>query len=130
MARYGYGISVSGSRTAIVASGGAAPSVIVVATTTNVIVTFGDTSEINYARDNYPASVFYFVNNPTDEISFQRLNFNFDESGIWALAQYSSGEEGGLVVKATNPSTNPLIIPTTGWTYTLGTGPTVTITAV
>lgn len=39
MARYGYGISVSGSRTAIVASsGGAAPSGIPVATTSSVIV--------------------------------------------------------------------------------------------
>jgi hypothetical protein len=102
---------------------------IVVATTTNVIVTFGDTSGINYARDNYPASVNYFTSDPAEGISFQRLNFDFDEPGIWALAQYSSGEEGGLVIKATNPSANPLIIPTTGWTYTLGTGPAVTITA-
>jgi hypothetical protein len=101
----------------------------VVATTTNVIVTFGDTSGINYARDNYPATVNYFVSDPADGISFQRLNFNFDESGIWALVQHSSGEEGGLVIEATNPSTNPLIIPTTGWIYTLGTGPTITITA-
>jgi hypothetical protein len=112
------------------AGGGAPPAGdILVATTTNVIVTFGDTSEINYARNGYPASVNYLVNDPADGISFQRLNFNLDESGIWALAQYSSGEEGGLVIKATNPSTNPLIIPTTGWTYTLGTGPAVTITA-
>ena len=111
--------------------GGGAPPAgdIVVATTTNVIVTFGDTSSINYARDGYPVTVNYLVGSPTEEISFQRLNFNFDESGIWALVQYSSGEEGGLVIKATNPSTNPLIIPTTGWTYTLGTGPAVTITA-
>jgi hypothetical protein len=106
-----------------------APSEIVVATTENVIVTFGDTSSINYARDGYPASVFYFVSDPADGISFQRLTFNFDQPNIWALVQYSSGEEGGLVIEATNPSTNPLIIPTTGWTYTLGSGPTVTITA-
>jgi hypothetical protein len=109
--------------------GGAAPSGIVVASTTNVIVTFGDTSGINYARDGYPASVNYFVGSPADGISFQRLNFNIDQPNIWALVQYSSGEEGGLVIEATNPSTNPLIIPTTGWTYTLGSGPTVTITA-
>ena len=39
MARYGYGISVSGSRTAVVASaGGAAPSGIPVASTTMVAV--------------------------------------------------------------------------------------------
>ena len=131
MARYGYGMSVSGSRTAVVASSGGTPPAgdIVVATTTNVIVTFGDTSGINYARDGYPASVFYFVGSPADGISFQRLTFNVDQPNIWALVQYSSGEEGGLVIEATNPSTNPLIIPTTGWTYTLGSGPTVTITA-
>ena len=111
-------------------TGGAAPSEIVVATTTNIIVTFGDTSSINYARDgSYPTYTNYFVDGPTENISFQRLNFNFDEANVWALVQYSSGEEGGLVIKATNPSINPLIIPTTGWIYTLGTGPTVTITA-
>ncbi len=101
---------------------------IVVATTTNVIVTFGDTSSINYARSDYPAYTFYAVYNPTEGISLQRLTFNYDVEETWALVQYSSGEEGGLVIEATNPSTNPLIIPPTGWTYTLGTGPTVTIT--
>jgi hypothetical protein len=109
--------------------GGAAPSGIVVATTTNVIVTFGDTSSINYARSDYPAYTFYAVYNPTESISFQRLTFNYDVANTWALAQYSSGEEGGLVIEATNPSINPLIIPTTGWTYTLGSGPSITITA-
>ena len=38
MARYGYGMSVSGSRTPIVASGGATPSGIPVASTTMVVV--------------------------------------------------------------------------------------------
>jgi hypothetical protein len=121
------GLSVNNFRK--IGGGGAAPSGILVATTTNVIVTFGDTSGINYARDNYPITVNYFVGAPADGISFQRLNFNIDQPNIWALVQYSSGEEGGLVIEATNPSTNPLIIPTTGWTYTLGTGPAVTITA-
>jgi hypothetical protein len=100
-----------------------------VATTTNVIVTFGDTSGINYARSAYPTYTFYSVDAPTGNISFQRLTFDFDVANTWSLAQYSSGEEGGLVIEATNPSTNGLIIPTTGWTYTLGSGPTVTITA-
>ena len=109
--------------------GGSPPSDILVATTTNVIVTFGDTSSINYARSDYPAYTFYAVYNPTESISSQRLTFNFDVANTWVLQQYSSGEESSLVIEATNPSTNPLIIPTTGWTYTLGTGPTVTITA-
>jgi len=110
-------------------TGSGASSGIVVATTTNVVVTFGDTSGINYARSDYPAYTFYAVYNPTESISFQRLTFNYDVANTWSLVQHSSGEEGALVIEATNPSTNPLIIPTTGWTYTLGTGPTVTITA-
>jgi len=109
--------------------GGAAPSGILVATTTNVIVTFGDTSLVNYTRSDYPTYTYYSVLNPTEAISFQRLTFNYDIANTWSLVQHSSGEEGGLVIEATNPSTNPLIIPTTGWTYTLGTGPAVTITA-
>lgn len=128
MAGYGYGMSVSGSRKSIVASSGAAPSGIVVATTTNVIVTFGDTSSINYARSDYPQYTFYAVYDPAEGISFQRLTFNYDVANTWALVQHSSGEEGGLVIEATNPSTNSAVIPTTGWTYTLGSGPSITIT--
>ena len=106
-----------------------APSEIVVATTTNVVVTFGDTSGINYARDNYPTYTYYVVSAPTESINFCRLTFNYSAVNTWVLEQWSSGEEGGLVIEATNPSTNGLIIPTTGWIYTLGSGPTVTITA-
>jgi len=127
MPRLSLGLGVQSVRK--VKSGGAAPGPILVATTTNVVVTFGDTSSINYAREGYPATTNYLVSNPADGISFQRLTFNFDEPTIWSLVQYSSGEEGGLVIQATNPSTNGLVIPTTGWTYTLGTGPAVTITA-
>ena len=106
------------------------PSEIVVATTENVVVTFGDTSSINYSRSNYPTYTYYFVDAPTESISFQRLSFNYSAANTWVLEQHSSGEEGGLVIEATNPSTNGLIIPTTGWIYTLGTGPEVAITAL
>ena len=109
--------------------GGSPPSDILVATTTNVIVTFGDTSSINYARSGYPTFINYSVDAPTENINFQSLTFNSAISNTWVLQQYSSGEESSLVIEATNPSTNSLIIPTTGWTYTLGSGPTVTITA-
>jgi hypothetical protein len=128
MARYGYGMSVSGSRTAIVASGGAAPSGIVVDTTIFLIITFGDTSLFNYERIEYPEFINYagFDEYPP-QILFQRLSFDLDLAGGWALSQYNN--DVSVVISATNPSTNPLIIPTTGWTYTLGTGPTVTITA-
>ena len=111
--------------------GGAAPApgTILVATTTNVIVTFGGTSLINYARSDYPAYTYYSNINPNESINFLRLSFNYSVVNTWVLEQYSSGEESSLVIEATNPSTNGLVIPTTGWTYTLGTGPAVTITA-
>jgi hypothetical protein len=102
---------------------------IPVASTTNVIVTFGDTSSINYARDNYPTYTYYFVTAPIESINFCNLSFNFSIPNTWVLRQYSAGEESSVVIEATNPSTNGLIIPTTGWTYTLGSGPTVTITS-
>jgi len=57
------------------------------------------------------------------------LTFNFSVANTWALDQYSSGEEGALVIQATNSSANSAIIPTTGWTYNLGSGPAITITA-
>ena len=127
MPALGLGLSI-GARNAITA-GSAAPSGIPVATTTNVIVTFGDTSGINYARDNYPTYVYYLVIAPTEDIDLCTLSFNLSIPNTWALQQSSSGEEGHLVIEATNPSTNGLIIPTAGWTYTLGSGPAVTITA-
>jgi hypothetical protein len=129
MPRLSLGLGVQAVRKV---KGGAAPApgTILVATTTNVIVTFGDTSLVNYTRTDYPTYTNYAVSNPTEAISFQRLTFNFDVASGWSLVQYSSGEEGGLVIQATNPSTNGLVIPTTGWTYTLGTGPAVTITAL
>jgi hypothetical protein len=129
MPRLSIGLGVQTIRK--VGGGGGTPPAgdIVVAITTNVIVTFGDTSGINYARSNYPTYTFYFVDAPTESISFQRLSFNYSTVNTWVLEQYSSGEESSLVIEATNPSTNGLIIPTTGWIYTLGTGPTVTITA-
>ena len=127
MPALGLGLSI-GAKNAITA-GSAAPSGIPVATTTNAIVTFGDTSGINYARDNYPTYTYYSVDAPAENINFCSLSFNFSIPNTWALQQYSSGEESSLVIEATNPSTNGLIIPTTGWTYTLGSGPAVTITA-
>jgi hypothetical protein len=105
------------------------PDGIPVASTTNVIVTFGDTSLINYARNSYPTYTYYFVDAPTESINFCRLTFNYSAVNTWVLEQWSAGEESSVVIEATNLSTNGLIIPTTGWTYTLGSGPTVTITS-
>jgi len=109
--------------------GGGAPSGIVVATTTNVIITFGDTSSKNYERTSYPAFTNYNINEPAPGIAFQVLDFNGEVANTWALSQYAPVEEPALVIQATNTSINPLIIPTTGWTYTVGSGPAITITA-
>jgi len=119
MARYGYGMSVSGSRTAIVASGGAAPSGIVAATAGDLIIDFGYASGEIYTKNNNTLWVYNFG----EESEFQRLSYNVFSALAWAL-DTNNGE-----IVATNPSTNPLIIPTTGWTYTVGAGPAVTITA-
>ena len=121
-------MSLSGSRTATVASSTPAPSGIVVDTTIFLIITFGDTSLFNYERIDYPEFINYggFDSYPP-QILVQRLSFDLDLANGWALVQYDN--DFSAVIRATNPSTNPLIIPTTGWTYNLGTGPTVTITA-
>ena len=62
MARYGYGMSVSGSKTPIVASGGAAPSGIVVATTTAIVLSglTGGRADLNgvYTKSGDPTNVF------------------------------------------------------------------------
>ena len=120
MARYGYGISVSGSRKSIVASsGGAAPSGIVAATAGNLNISFGYFDPETYIKLTDTEWKFEF-----GEGEFQRLSYNIFSALAWTL-----DENNGSSFVATNPSVNPLIIPTTGWTYTVGSGPAVTITA-
>ena len=118
MARYGYGMSVSGSRKSIVASGGAAPSGIVAATAGNLNISFGYFDPATYTKLSNTEWKLDF-----GEGEFQRLSYNIFSAFAWAL-----DEDNGDTV-ATNPSANPLIIPTTGWVYTVGSGPAVTITA-
>jgi len=102
------------------------PAGIPVASITNIIVTFGDTSSLNYARAGYPTFTNYSIIEPTPNIAFQVLDFNGEVENTWALSQYFTA---GGIIQATNPSTNSLIIPTTGWTYTIGDGLAITITA-
>ena len=107
-------------------TGSGAPSGIPVASTTNVIVTFGDTSSLNYARNGYPTFTNYSIIEPTPSIAFQVLDFNGEVENTWALSQYFTL---GGIIQATNPSTNSAIIPTTNWIYIIGSGPSITITA-
>jgi hypothetical protein len=112
-----------------------APAGIPVASATSVNVTFGGSS-LTHNRENYPTIIFYGDSPQANNIWSVNLNFNYDIPGTWVLNEYSFGldeesnpGQGPLSIRATNPSTNGLIIPTTGWTYTLGSGPTVTITS-
>ena len=121
MAGYGYGISVSGSRTPVVASGAPAPapSGIVAATAGDLNISFGYIDPATYTKNNNILWTFSF-----GEGEFQRLQWNSFIPNTWTL-DTNNGE-----TVATNPSTNSLIIPTTGWVYTVGDGPSITITAV
>jgi hypothetical protein len=127
MARYGYGMSVSGSKTAIVASGGAAPSGINPATPASLIITFADQTDGAYFRSvpGVHTAWYQFIDGGEQ--------CNLDWTGtIWRLRRIANGEfEGPYVGEATNNTGNVNLLPTTGWVYTItdyGT-PTVTITA-
>ena len=97
----------------------AAPSGIVAATAGDLIIDFGLFSGEFYTKSNNALWVYNFG----EEAEFQRLSWNIFSANAWAL-----DENNGSTV-ATNPSANSAIIPTTGWTYTVGSGPAVTITA-
>ena len=99
--------------------GGAAPSGIVAATAGNLVISFGDFNPATYIKFSNTEWQFQY-----GEGEYHRLSYNVFSALAWAL-----DENNGSTYIATNPSINPLIIPTTGWTYTKGTGPAVTITA-
>ena len=128
MARYGYGISVSGSRIAIVASSAAAaPSGINPAIPTNLIITFADQVNGTYSR-NVPGvhTAWYLFIDGGEECSLQWTGT------IWVLRRIVGGEFGGPYGgEATNDTGNVNLLPTTGWVYTITDygSPTVTITA-
>ena len=98
--------------------GGAAPSGIVAATAGALIIDFGFLIEETYTKNNNILWSFYL-----GEGEYQRLQWNSFTPNTWTL----DTNNGDIV--ATNPSTNSAIIPTTGWVYTIGSGPTITITA-
>jgi len=99
--------------------GGTPPSGIVAATAGDLIIDFGFASGEIYTKNNNTLWLYNFG----EESEFQRLSWNIFSANAWAL-DTNNGE-----IVATNPSSNSLIIPITGWTYTVGSGPAVTITA-
>jgi hypothetical protein len=117
MPRLSLGLGVQAIRK--VGGGGAAPSGIVAATAGELIIDFGYFSGEFYTKNNNTLWLYNFG----EGSDFQRLSWNIFSANAWAL-DTNNGE-----IVATNPSSNSLIIPTSGWTYTVGTGPTVTITA-
>ena len=140
MARYGYGMSVSGSRTAIVASsGGAAPSNIPLSQTNISLTGFSYTSP---SLIEYPFSLvsrsailakqsntFWYAdfNNPNNPTGYD-LGLEFFE-GMWKIF-VRFYDPDFTDIAATNPAPNTSI-PVTGWVLEAGAGNSgsVTITA-
>ena len=143
MARYGYGMSVSGSRKSIVASGGAAPSGIPVASTASVVfsnagsfngtyakkiptetvLSFGGetafmSAGVSYARVVGDTGYVLLRPNSTIQHSFFGTILGTPYANWVALFFYFDGENTGeyyYETTYTNASTDVTNIPTTGW---------------
>ena len=139
MAGYGYGISVSGSRTPVVASSTPAPSGIPVATTNtiNVVDTFGYNGTIALSKISstlYSVSVAFIYGTAFCEASSGPVDVLIlaikliKESGYWLYRYEGFYDCDGNIFGVSNDITSVLevtsgIIPTTGW------DPSLTITA-
>ena len=140
MARYGYGASVSGSRTPFVASVAPAPSGIVVATTNtiNVVDDFNIEETISltkfssteYRTDEYSfviSQIYCEAYSDNVNITVFRVSVILD-GGYWIYRYYGIYDcDGNVQVTYDNTSVQQVtsgIIPTTGWS------PSLTITAV
>ena len=111
MASYGYGMSVSGSRKSIFASGGAAPSELLIATTPNISVVVPDESTFSMTQQGG-------AHNPYWQTSFDENNWSLRGfAGVWQLV------DGNGSQYATNPSSSLTTIPQSNWS------PSITITA-
>ena len=95
------------------------PAGIVAATAGNLIISFGYYSDTTYTKIS---NIFWNFNFGEGNSEFQRLQWNSFTPNTWTL-DTNNGE-----TVATNPSTNSAIIPTTNWIYTIGSGPSITIT--
>ena len=151
MAGYGYGNSVCGSRTAVVASsGGGAPSGIPVASTASIVIvgsgvvpsgTYNKKTQNSYignvGGDVYSAGIgtiynlypdifpnynVYFLLGPKATITDTGGDFITNDSS-WKI--YNIYDDGGATysINGTNASTDANYIPTSGWS------PSIIITA-
>ena len=107
-----------GAQTIRKVGGGAAPSGIVAATAGDLNISFGYFDPATYTKLSNTQWRFSFGDG-----EFQRLTWNTDVIGTWAL-DANNGE-----IRATNTSLDSTTIPTTGWIYIIGSGPSITITA-
>jgi len=139
MARYGYGMSVSGSRKSIVASSGAAPSNIPLSQANISLTGFSYTSPSHtdvpfslisrsaiLTRQN-DASWYADYSDPNNPTGYDIL-FQFT-GGMWKIfVRYYDPDFTDIA--ATNPAPNTSI-PVTGWVLEAGAGNSgsVTITA-
>jgi hypothetical protein len=115
--RIGFGVSVAGSnqRKFGVTASSAAPSGIVAATAGDLAIDFGYWSGGIYSKLSNTQWVMGG--------EAHQLTWNTDIANTWVL------DAGNGEIRATNPSPDYTIIPTSGWTYTIGSGPAITITA-
>jgi hypothetical protein len=103
----------------------AAPSGLPSASTGNLRITFADQTN-GLAVKNSSSSWSDYLGDGNA--------VNLEWTGtIWRLRRIESNDFEGIdypfPAEATNNTSTSVTIPTTGWVYTIGSGPTVTITA-
>jgi len=113
MARYGYGMSVSGSRTAIVASGGAAPSGISLTAPTIYVsgLTFADGGYFSGGVLYSPYTLF----TPGYWQDVYNVGFVTYNGGGWGFRTFANGESSPEAALVATNTALPTSLPTTGW---------------
>jgi hypothetical protein len=101
-----------------------APSGIVAATAGNLVITFADTINKSYTKYGVVPNAAWIYGEGDYAWA---LEWNLDGDNKWRLR--NDYYEADPVVRAKSPAATSAIIPTDGWVYTEGSGPTVTITA-
>jgi hypothetical protein len=99
-----------------------APSGIVAATAGNLVIAFDN---LGYPRTYVKSSNTFWYYGEGDFLWY--LQWNLDNDSKWALRNDFYGADP--VAAAKSPVATAAIIPTTGWVYTEGSGPVITIAA-
>jgi hypothetical protein len=128
MARYGYGMSVSGSKASVVpSSGGGGAGFPDVASTNQIAITNITGTMFGVANNGIGTYTKNGVFNGSGGGSVQyafdtdgNALITFDETNRWVLYKYNGDNTDQYAI---NLSSDPTTIPTTGWS------PSITITA-